>query len=115
MLPKAEKIQHNPQDHNDGPTTMIYDTNLGWIDESPGPTTRYWKRITRIGENKSLTKTPINTEVKKRAGLTLLQELDPNSISVKHKKGKKVVGQNEEKNFHMDGGMAVAAVQPPLA
>lgn len=83
MLPKAEKGQHTPWDHNDGPTAMIYDANLGWIDEPPRPTTRYWNRITRTGENKSPTKTPINTKVKKRAGLTPLHELDPNSIERK--------------------------------
>ena len=39
MLPKAiemEKSQHNPWTQDDGPTAMIYDTNLGWIDEPPG-------------------------------------------------------------------------------
>ena len=89
MLPKAEKSQHTLWDHNDGPMAMIYDTNLGYINELPRPTTRYWKRITKIGENKTPTKTPINTEVKKRAGPTPLQELDPNSISMKHNKGKR--------------------------
>lgn len=52
MLPKVEKSQHTPWDHNDGPTTMIYDTNLGWIYEPPRPTTRYWKHITRAVEKK---------------------------------------------------------------
>lgn len=110
MLPKAEKSQHTPWDHNDGPMAMIYNTNLGWINEPHGPTTRYWKRITRIGENKTPTKTPINIEVKKRADPTLLQELDPNSISMKHNKGKNMVGQNEKKHFNMEGNRAVAVV-----
>ena len=45
---------------------MIYDTNLGWIDEPPWPTTRYWKLITRPSENKSPKKTPIIIEDKKK-------------------------------------------------
>ena len=43
MLPKAtemEKSQHNPWTKDDGPAAMIYDTNLGWIDEPLGPTTK---------------------------------------------------------------------------
>lgn len=61
---KPEKSQYTSWDHNDGPTTMIYDIDLGWIDEPLGPMTRYWKRITQTGENRSLTTTSIRTEVK---------------------------------------------------
>lgn len=115
MLPKAlevEKSQHDPWTQNYGPTTMIYDTNLGWIDEPPRPTTRHQKRITRPSENKSPRKTPIIIEDKKRAGPTPLQEQDPNSLAIKRKKGKKVATQNEEKHFNMDGILAEALVQP---
>ena len=41
-----------------------------------------------------------------------IQELDPTSITTKHKKGKQVVTQNEEKHSSMDGGLAEAAMQP---
>ena len=115
MLPKVieiEKSQQNLRTQDDGPMAMIYDTNLGWIDEPPGSTTRYWKRIIRPSENKSPEKTPIIIEDKKRAGPTPLQELDPKSITTKRKKGKQVVAQNEEKHFNMDGGLAEAAMQP---
>ena len=113
MLSKEmEKSQHNPWTKDDGPTTMIYDTNLGWTDEPIGPTVRYWKRITRPSENKSLENNPIIIEDKKRVGPTPIQELDPTSITKKRKKGKQVVTQNEEKHSNTDGGLAEAAMQP---
>ena len=61
---EIEKSQYTSWDHNDGPTSMIYDTDLGWIDEPLGLMTRYWKRITQTRENKSPTTTSISTKVK---------------------------------------------------
>ena len=112
MVIKMEKSQHNPWTKDNGPTAMIYDTNLGWTNEPIGPTARYWKRITRPSENKSLENNPIIIEDKKRVGPTPIQELDPTSITTKRKKGKQVVTQNKEKHSSIDGGLAEAAMQP---
>lgn len=32
-------------DHTNGPMAMIYDKDLGWVDELIGPKTRYWNAL----------------------------------------------------------------------
>ncbi|KAL0003519.1 hypothetical protein SO802_017300 [Lithocarpus litseifolius] len=79
---KAEESQRVQLDYNNGPTPMIFENEVGWIDNSDGPKGRFWKRITRSGETKSPTHTT-NGGAQKRDGPIPLQELDPNSISMK--------------------------------
>ena len=57
---------------------MIFEDEVGWIDDPARPTRRFWKRITRSGEIQSSTPTT-NKGAQKRDGLTPLQELDPNT------------------------------------
>jgi len=75
--------------HTDRPMAMIYYKDLGWVDEPIGPKTRYWKRIDRKNEKENTG--PLQAVVsldKKRIGPSPLQELNPNSISLKRSKGK---------------------------
>nr|POF20566.1 hypothetical protein CFP56_73345 [Quercus suber] len=103
-------------DHTYGPMAMIYDKDLGWVDELIGPKTRYWKRIDRKNEKENTG--PFQAIVlsnKKRIGSSPLQELDPNSTLLKRSKGKQKVGQHLRNEHSMDGGVAEAAKQPRLA
>ena len=76
-------------DHTDEPMAMIYDKDLGWVDEPIGPKTRYWKRINRKNEKGNIG--PFQAVVslnEKRIGPSPLQDLNPNSISLKRSKWK---------------------------
>ena len=76
-------------DHTDEPMAMIYDKDLGWVDEPIGPKTRYWKCINRKNEKGNTG--PLQAVVslnEKRIGPSPLQELNPNSISLKRSKRK---------------------------
>ena len=90
---------------------MIFEDEVGWIDDPARPTRRFWKRITRSGEIQSSTPTT-NKGAQKRDGLTPLQELDPNTIPLKRKKGKKSAETAWENKHNMVGDMAKATVQP---
>lgn len=89
---KAEESQRVQLDYNNGPTPMIFENEIGWIDDPTGPKGRFWKCITRSGETKNPTHTT-NEGAQKRDGPIPLQELDPISISIsmKPKKGEKSV------------------------
>lgn len=79
-------------DHTDGPTTMLYDNELGWINEPIGPKPKYWKRIKRKNEKEN--NSPIQattTANSNRVGPTPLQELDQSSTPLKQSKDKKRV------------------------
>ena len=97
-----------------GPVAMIFDDNKGWTTETLGPTTRHWKCLAREIKGKS-TEVGLGQENKKRLGPTPLQELDPNVVDQKKRKGKnqrKLTLENEEDTV---GGEAVAAAQPRRA
>ncbi|KAK7856881.1 hypothetical protein CFP56_020972 [Quercus suber] len=81
-MAKAEKGQGLQLDINIGPTPMIFEDGVGWIDDPVGPKGRFWKCIIRSGEIQSPAPTT-NKGAQKRNGPTPLQELDPNSIPLK--------------------------------
>ena len=96
--------------HTNGPMAMIYNKDLGWVDELIGPKTRYWNALTEknnIGPLQAIVS--LN---KKRIRSSPLQELDPNSIPLKRSKGKQKVGQHQGNERNMDGGVAEVAKQP---
>ena len=92
-----------------GPIAMCFDENKGWISETLGPTSRHWKRLAWEVHNKvaQIEGDPING---KRAGLTPLQELDPNISELKCRRGS--TGQSKKKNGEEQtvGGVAVATM-----
>nr|POE93749.1 hypothetical protein CFP56_30519 [Quercus suber] len=97
-----------------GPVAMTHDSNVGWTSEVLGPKSKYWKRLAREAKGKDHND-GLGPENKKRSGPTPLQELDPNIIDLKKRKGanqRKVVA---EKVKEMDGGEAEAATQPRRA
>nr|POE66312.1 uncharacterized protein CFP56_75139 [Quercus suber] len=106
-MAKAEKGQRLQLDINTGPTPMIFEYGVGWIDDPAGPKGRFWKRIIRSGEIQSLAPTT-NKGAQKRDGPTPLQELDPNSIPMKQ--GKTSVETAWENKHDMVGDMAEAAM-----
>ena len=125
-LGKADNLQvssitHGPANEtiSDGPVAMIYDCEVGWAPEAPGPNQVYWKRIKRD-------KTTVGPTIKfdpigkKRQGPFLIQEVDPNvPHSKKLKEGKQSVKVQKdetcENNTNVDGGVVVAAMQPHRA
>nr|POE99196.1 hypothetical protein CFP56_73271 [Quercus suber] len=93
---------------------MMYDTNVGWTSEALGPKSKHWKRLAREAKGKDHSD-GLRPESKKRIGPTPLQELDPNAIVQKKRKGtnqRKFIAENEKE---MDGGEAEAAAQPRRA
>lgn len=59
--------------------------------------------------------TPGSSGSQKREGPTPLQELDPNVLSQKKRKGRTKLSNVSEQQDQMDGGEAAAAVQPRRA
>nr|POE75229.1 hypothetical protein CFP56_76589 [Quercus suber] len=93
---------------------MTYDPKEGWVSEKLGPNSKHWKRLAR--EVKTTGKcTTGSPGSQKREGPTPLQELDPNVLSQKKKKGKTKVNDISVQHNHMDGDEAVAAMQPRRA
>lgn len=125
-LGKADNLQAPPITHgpanetrSDGPIAMVYDCEVGWVPEAPGPNQVYWKRIKRD-------KTTVGPTIKfdpigkKRQSPSLTQEVDPNvPHSKKLKEGKQSVKFQKdeacENNTNVDGGVVVAAMQPHRA
>lgn len=75
-----------------------------------GPTSKYWKRLAR-DNTKSMSHKEESPIKGKREGPTPLQELDPNSGSLKRRKGRKEGKQVLTEEEEMVGGEAVSAVQ----
>nr|POF17275.1 uncharacterized protein CFP56_18387 [Quercus suber] len=69
-----------------GPVAMTHDSNVGWTSEALGPKSKYWKRLAREAKGKDHND-GLGPENKKRSGPTPLQELDPNIIDLKKRKG----------------------------
>ena len=95
---------------SEGPVVMMYDVEVGWVEEKLGPNSSHWKRRARAGLNKeSLAETgPIQ---RKREGPTLLEELDKISRNIKRRKGEVQRKENRGEEKTKDGGEAVAATQ----
>lgn len=70
-IAKAEKSQRIQWDINTGPTPMIFEDEVGWINDLTGPKGGFRKRITRCVEVKSPTPTT-NKGAQKRNGPTPL-------------------------------------------
>ena len=97
-----------------GPLAMSYDPKEGWVSEKLGPNSKHWKRLAReVKANGSCTKESPGSQ--KRKGPTPLQELDPNALSKKKRKGKTKVSYVSVQHKHMDGDEAVVAMQPRRA
>ena len=97
-----------------GPVAMSYDPKEGWVSEKLGPNSKHWKRLAREVKEKGLG-TNESPGSQKREGPTPLQELDPNALSKKKRKGKSKVCDVVVQHKHMDGDEAVAAMQPRRA
>ena len=97
----------------EGPVAMMYEVDVGWVEEKLGPNSGHWKRRARAGPSKeSLAETgPIQ---RKREGPTLLEELDKISRNIKRKKGEVQRKENRGEEKTKDGGEAVAARQHRL-
>ena len=104
-MAKAEKSQILQWDINTRPTPMIFEDEVGWIDDPAGPKGRFWKRINRSGETQSPIPTT-NKGAQKRDCPTPVQELDPNSVPMKRKKGKTSAETTWENKHNMVGDMA---------
>ena len=93
-----------------GPLAMCFDDKKGWVAEALGPASKHWKRLARES-TKGKAQVTGSPSKGKREGPTPLQDLDPNSGSLKRRKGR-LIGdheQNDKKNT--DGGVVVAAEQ----
>ena len=97
-------------ENSEGPVAMMYDVDVGWIEEKLGPNSGHWKRRARASPSKeSLAETsPIQ---RKREGPTLLEELDKISRNIKRKKGEVPRKENRGEEKTKDGGEAVATRQ----
>ena len=84
---------------------MIFEDEVGWIDDPARPKGRFWKRINRSGETQSPIPTT-NKGAQKRDCPTPVQELDPNSVPMKRKKGKTSAETTWENKHNMVGDMA---------
>lgn len=94
-----------------GPVAMSFDPSDGWVVEKLGPNSRHWKRLAREGKSSGPV-TAGSPRRQKRRGPTPLQELDPNALSQKKRKGKATLNEVSEQYNQRDGGVAAAAMQP---
>ena len=89
---------------------MTFNQEKGWVIEPLGPTSGHWKRLARKIKTPSPNKVACTSKTK-RKGPVPLQELDPNNINSKRRKGNLRVCEVTDENVNMVGGEAVAAVQ----
>ena len=93
---------------------MSYDPKEGWVSKKLGPKSKHWKRLAKeVKANGSCTNKSPGSQ--KREGPTPLQELDPNALSKKKRKGKTKVSDVSVQHKHMDSDEAVAVMQPRRA
>ncbi|XP_030964072.1 uncharacterized protein LOC115985247 [Quercus lobata] len=97
-------------DDNSSPLAMTFNQEKGWVTEPLGPTSGHWKRLARKIKTPSPNKVDCTSKTKHKGPIPL-QELDPNNISSKRRKGKLQVSKVTDENGNMVGGEAVAAVQ----
>ena len=101
-IPWAEDISN--------PLVMSFDKDKGWVAETLGPTSGHWKRLARQTNKPSPSKR-ISPEKLKRSGPVPLQDLDPNTLNTKRKKGKLQIGEKLDEDKTKVGGKAVATAQ----
>nr|POE69162.1 uncharacterized protein CFP56_74507 [Quercus suber] len=101
-IPWAEELS--------SPLAMSFNKDKGWISETLGPTSGHWKRLARQTNKPSPGKRD-SPEKLKRSGPVPLQELDPNALNTKRKKGKLHTEEKIDEDKRKVGGEAVAAVQ----
>ena len=101
-------------DDNSSPLAMTFNQEKGWVTEPLGPTSGHWKRLARKTKTPSPDKVDCTSKTK-RKGPMPLQELDPNNLSSKCKKGKiqvsELVSENIAENGNTVGGEVVATMQ----
>nr|POE86190.1 hypothetical protein CFP56_07297 [Quercus suber] len=102
IIPWAEELS--------SPLAMSFNKDKGWIFETLGPTSGHWKRLARQTNKPSPGKRD-SPEKLKRSGPVPLQELDPNALNTKRKKGKLQTEEKIDEDKRKVGGEAVAAVQ----
>ena len=97
-----------------GPMALNYNPNEGRVAAKLGPKSKHWKRLAReANNNKPIGKRGL--KARKREGPTSVQELDPNNLNQKRRKGLKWSDNKlenettENENESMDGGVAVPA------
>nr|POF06363.1 hypothetical protein CFP56_59426 [Quercus suber] len=93
-----------------GLVAMLFDAKVGWTAEILGPNSKHWKLLARESKGKSASEGC--PESKKPNGQTPLQELDPNVVDQKKRKGtnqRKLTLENEEE---MVSGEVEATTQP---
>ena len=93
-----------------GPLAMSFDDQKGWVAESLGPASKHWKRLARES-NKGKSQVSGSPTKGKREGPTPLQDLDPNTGSLKRRKGRQTGDHEQNGKENTDGGVAVAAEQ----
>lgn len=86
-----------------GPVAMLFNAKVGWTTETLGANTKHWKRLAREIKGKSI-EVDLGLETKKRTGPTPLQELDPNVVDQKKRKGKKQRKLSLKNEEEMIGG-----------
>ena len=92
------------------PLAMSFDKDKGWVVKTLGPTSEHWKRLARQTNKPSPSKRD-SPEKLKRSGPISLQELDPNALKTKRKKGKLQTGEKIDEDKTKVGGEAVATAQ----
>lgn len=95
-------------DPGPSPMAIYFNQKLGWTDEKLGPKSTQWKRLAR--EAKPRTRGQIMDSIgQKHEGPSPLQELDPNSIIQKRRKGKNQNNKTIEESNQRDGEEAAIA------
>ena len=89
---------------------MLFDPKRGWTSKKLGPKSGHWKRLARKGKVVP-TQEGLGPMNQKREGLTPLQELDPNVLDQKRRRGKTQNKPTLEDEKQMDGNKAVATTQ----
>nr|POE92523.1 hypothetical protein CFP56_37967 [Quercus suber]POE92524.1 hypothetical protein CFP56_37968 [Quercus suber] len=99
-----------------GPMALSYNPTEGWVAAELGLKSKHWKRLARE-VNQTKPKGKKGSKSGKREGPNPLQDLDPNTIDQKRRKGLKQMESNlknevpEKETESMDGGVAVPAEQ----
>ena len=97
-------------DDNSSPLAMTFNQEKGWVTGPLGPTSGHWKHLARKVKTLSPNKVDCTSKTKCK-GPVPLQELDPNNLSLKRRKGKLQVCEVTDENVNTIGGEVVAAVQ----
>ena len=83
---KVHATSTGSADESQGPVAIVYNAKVGWTTKVLGPNCKHWKCLARESKGKSASE-GLGPESKKLNGPTPLQELDPNAIDQKKRKG----------------------------